>query len=381
MTEGTKTNVKFLAGNEACVEGALAAGCRFFGGYPISPSSEIAEKMSALLPKLGGKFIQMEDEIASMGAIIGASLAGAKSMTATSGPGFSLMQENMGFAMMAEVPCVVINVMRGGPSTGNPTGPSQSDVLQSRWGTHGDHPAVVLCPSTIREVFDTTVLCFNFAERMRTVTVLAMDEIIAHLREKIVIPHPREIRVESRKRPDLSPGQPYFPYEPGEDLVPPMLNYGEGFRYHVTGLDHDKTGFPCGAPEVQESLHRRLVDKIEKNREGLILDEKVRLEDAEVLVVAYGSTARSAKRAVEEARKRGTKAGLYRPITLYPLPERQIEAAAARAKKVVVPEMNLGQYRLEVERVVGKGVPIVGVNRVNGEPITPSLILSAIEGE
>jgi len=371
--------IKFLAGNEACVEGAIAAGCRFFGGYPISPSSEIAERMSAVLPTLGGKFIQMEDEIASMGAIIGASLAGAKAMTATSGPGFSLMQENMGFAMMAEVPCLVVNVMRGGPSTGNPTGPSQSDVLQCRWGTHGDHPAIVLCPSTIREVFDTTVKCFNFAERMRTVTVLAMDEIMGHLREKIVIPPASEIYVENRKRPTLEPGQPYNPFEPDDDLVPPMLNYGEGYRYHVTGLDHDKTGFPSGSAEVQESLHRRLVDKIEKNRETLILDQKVHLEDAEVLVVAYGSTARSARRAVEEARAKGVKAGLYRPITLFPLPEKQIRQAASKAKRVVVPEMNLGQYRLEVERVLGH--PVTGVHRVNGEPIPPSLILSAILGD
>jgi 2-oxoglutarate/2-oxoacid ferredoxin oxidoreductase subunit alpha len=372
-------NVKFLAGNEACVEGAIAAGCRFFGGYPISPSSEIAEKMSGLLPKLGGKFIQMEDEIASMGAIIGASLAGAKAMTATSGPGFSLMQENIGFAMMAEVPCVVVNVMRGGPSTGNPTGPSQADVLQSRWGTHGDHPAIVLSPSTIREVFETTVLCFNFAERMRTVTFLAMDEIVAHLREKITIPPASEIHVENRKRPALEPGQTYNPYEPGEDLVPPMLNYGEGHRYHVTGLDHDKTGFPSGSPEVMESLHRRLVDKVEKNKDSLILDERAHCDDAEVLVIAYGSTARSARRAVEEARAKGVKAGLYRPITLYPLPERQIQEAAKRAKRVVVPEMNLGQYRLEVERVLGH--PVTGVHRVNGEPILPSLILSAILGD
>jgi 2-oxoglutarate ferredoxin oxidoreductase subunit alpha len=379
-TEKREPVVKFLAGNEACVEGALAAGCRFFAGYPISPSSEIAEKMSGRLPKLGGKFIQMEDEIASMGAIIGASLAGAKTMTATSGPGFSLMQENMGYAMMAEVPCVVINVMRGGPSTGNPTGPSQSDVLQSRWGTHGDHPAIVLTPNSIREVFDTTVQCFNFAEKMRTVTVLAMDEIVAHMREKIVIPPPEEIILINRKRATLAEGETYFPYAPAADLIPPWMSYGEGARFHVTGLDHDATGFPSGAADNQETLHRRLVDKVELHRDELTLFEDHRTEDAEVLVVAYGSTSRSAKRAVEEARARGIKAGLFRPITLYPLPEKQIAKAAAKAKKVVVPEMNLGQYRLEVERILGHAVPIVGVHRVNGEPITPSLILSAIVG-
>jgi 2-oxoglutarate ferredoxin oxidoreductase subunit alpha len=377
----TTPNVKFLAGNEACVEGALAAGCRFFAGYPISPSSEIAEKMSGRLPKLGGKFIQMEDEIASIGAIIGASLAGAKAMTATSGPGFSLMQENIGFAMMTEVPCVVVNVMRGGPSTGNPTGPSQSDVLQSRWGTHGDHPAIVLSPATIREVFDTTVHCFNFAEKMRTCVVLAMDEIVAHMREKIEIPAQSEITVIDRKKPSLKPEETYYPYEAGDDLIPPMMNYGEGRRYHVTGLNHDRTGFPTGAPELMESLNRRLLDKVDKHVDDLLLFENHRTEDAEILVVAYGSTARSAKRAVEEARARGVKAGLFRPITLYPLPEKQILAAASHARKVVVPEMNLGQYRLEVERLLDKSVQIAGVNRANGEPIAPSLILSAIVGE
>jgi 2-oxoglutarate ferredoxin oxidoreductase subunit alpha len=377
----TNANVKFLAGNEACVEGAIAAGCRFFAGYPISPSSEIAEKMSGRLPKIGGKFIQMEDEIASMGAIIGASLAGAKAMTATSGPGFSLMQENIGYAMMAEVPCVVVNVMRGGPSTGNPTGPSQSDVLQCRWGTHGDHPAIVLSPSSIREVFDTTVLCFNFAERMRTVTFLAMDEIVGHMREKIEIPSADQIKVVNRRKPDLKPDEAYLPFKPGDDLVPPMMNFGEGYRYHVTGLDHDYTGFPSGAAEVMEELHRRLVDKVERNRDELILFENHRTDDAEVLVVAFGSTARSAKRAVEEARSRGVKAGLFRPVTLYPVPEKQIVDAAAKARRIIVPEMNLGQYRLEVERLVDKSVGVSGVNRVNGEPIQPSLILSAILGE
>ncbi len=379
-TEKKAPVIKFLAGNEACMEGALAAGCRFFAGYPISPSSEIAEKMSGRLPKLGGKFIQMEDEIASMGAIIGASLAGAKTMTATSGPGFSLMQENIGYAMMAEVPCVVINVMRGGPSTGNPTGPSQSDVMQCRWGTHGDHPAIVLSPNSIREAFDTTVQCFNFAEQFRTCVVLAMDEIVAHMREKIVIPAKEDIKIVNRKKPSLKPGDPYKPYEADASLIPPMMNFGEGFRYHVTGLDHDATGFPSGAPDNQEILHRRLVDKVERHKEELFLFENHRTEDAEVLVVAYGSTSRSAKRAVEEARAQGINAGLFRPITLFPIPEKQIAQAASHAKKVVVPEMNLGQYRLEVERILGPAVPVVGVHRVNGEPIAPSLILSAIVG-
>ncbi len=377
----TTQNVKFLSGNESCVEGALAAGCRFFAGYPISPSSEIAEKMSGRLPRLGGKFIQMEDELASIGAIIGGSLGGLKAMTATSGPGFSLMQENIGFAMMAEVPCVVVNVMRGGPSTGNPTGPSQADVLQTKWGTHGDHPAIVLSPATISEVFETTVHAFNFAEKMRTCVVLAIDEVVGHMREKLIIPPASEIKVVNRPKPSLKPGETYYPYQETEDLIPPMMNYGEGARYHVTGLNHDKTGFPTGNPELMEAGNRRLLEKIDKHIDELTLVENHRVDDAEVLVVAYGSTSRSAKRAVEEARQKGVKAGLFRPITLFPLPEKQILAAAAHAKKVVVPEMNLGQYKLEVERVLGKAVPVEGLNQVNGEPIQPSRILSAIMGD
>lgn len=370
--------VKFLSGNEACAEGALAAGCRFFAGYPISPSSEIAEKMAGRLPKIGGRFIQMEDEIASIGAIIGARLAGLKAMTATSGPGFSLMQENLGYAAMAEVPVVVVNVMRGGPSTGNPTGPSQSDVQQCRWGTHGDHPAVVLSPSTIAEAFACTVHSFNFAERLRTPTVLAMDEIVAHMREKLTIPEAVE-QVWARG-PSPEERMAFKPYLAGEDLVPAWMNYGEGARYHVTGLDHDETGFPSLTAANMEYLHRRLLDKVERNKKEILLYENFRTEDAEVLVVAYGSTARSAKRAVNEAREKGIQAGLFRPVTLYPVPEEELLAAAGKARKVVVPEMNLGQYVLEVERILGKGVPVVRVNLVNGEPITPASILSAIVG-
>ncbi len=380
MSDQSK-RVKFLSGNEACAEGALAAGCRFFAGYPISPSSEVAELMSVRLPRLGGKFIQMEDEIASMGAILGASLAGAKSMTATSGPGLSLMQENLGFGMMAEVPCVVVDVMRGGPSTGNPTGPSQSDVMALRWGTHGDHPVVVLCPATIHEVFHNTVECFNFAEMVRTPVVLAMDEITAHMREKIEVPDPASLTVVGRRKPKLGPGEPYYPFQPGPDLVPDMANYGEGYRYHVTGLNHDKTGFPTGNAELMESGNRRLLEKIEFNKDKLLRYESYRTEDAKVLVVAYGSAARSSRRAVDDARGKGVKAGLFRPITLYPIPEKQLQAAAAGARKVIVPEMNLGQYIMIVERVLGHAVPVSGVNLVNGEPIQPSRILSAILGE
>lgn len=336
--------------------------------------------MSKRLPALGGKFIQMEDEIASMGVIIGASLAGAKSMTATSGPGFSLMQENLGFAMMAEVPCVVVNVMRGGPSTGNPTGPSQSDVMQSKWGTHGDHPALVLSPGTVSEVYNYTIKAFNFAEMLRTPVVVAIDEIIGHMREKIEIPDPSAIEIIDRKKPkDWKPGMPFFPYEPDEDdLVPPMMNFGEGARYHVTGLNHDITGFPSGKPDLMETLNRRLVDKVDKNIDKVNLYEQHLTEDAEILIVAYGSTARSAKRAVIMARNEGVKAGLFRPVTLFPFPTDQIREAAKGAKRIIVPEMNLGQYRLEVERVLHRDHPIEGVHLVNGEPIPPSMIYKAV---
>lgn len=377
----TTPEVKFLAGNEACAEGAIAAGCRFFAGYPISPSSEIMERMSNLLPKVGGKFMQMEDELASMAAIIGASLAGAKAMTGTSGPGFSLMQENLGFAAMAEIPCVVVNAMRGGPSTGNPTGPSQSDVMQTRWGTHGDHPAIVLSPMTIREVFDSTVHCFNFAEVMRTPVILAVDAIVAHMRERIEIPPASEIKIANRKKPELKEGETFYPYETTEDLVPPMMNFGEGARYHVTGLNHDRTGFPTGKADLLESGGRRIMDKIDRHINEILIFDHFNTEDCDSLVIAYGSTARSAKRAVIEAREKGINAGLFRPLTLFPVPEKEILKASAKAKRIIVPEMNLGQYILEIQRVIGKEVPIVGVNSVNGEPILPSDILSAVMGD
>lgn len=371
-----KKNIKFLSGNEACGEGAIVAGCRFYGGYPISPSSEIAEFMSRRLPLVGGKFIQMEDEIASIGAILGASLAGVKSMTATSGPGFSLMQENIGFGAMAEIPAVIVDVMRGGPSTGNPTGPSQSDVMAIRWGSHGDYPAIALCPESVNEVFLLTIEAFNIAEMLRTPVVLAMDEVTAHMREKVEILREKDVKIINRKRPEKTP---YIPYEYGEDLIPPLPGYGEGFRFHVTGLNHDKTGFPTNKSELMEEGNRRIMDKVEVNKDKIIKHEEFLTEDCEILVVAFGSSARAAKRAVRTAREKGIKAGLFRPITLYPLSEKALHKAAIKAKKVIVPEMNLGQYILIVERVIGHEVPIVGINQVDGEPIAPSKILSKIE--
>ena len=372
--------VKFVSGNEACALGAIAAGCRFFAGYPISPSSEIAENMSALLPRNGGRFIQMEDEIGSIGAAIGGSLAGAKSLTATSGPGFSLKQENLGFACMGEIPLVVVNVMRGGPSTGAPTSPAQADILQARWGTHGDHPIIVIAPTTVQEIFYETIRAFNLADRFRNPVVFLIDEINGHMREKIEIPEDSEIEKWYRPSPPVEKNW-NKPYQRNEEGVPLMPDFGKGHRCHVTGLDHGITGFPTGNPEIRQNLHYELRDKIEKNKDKILKWDTYETDDAEILIIAYGSTARSAHRAVELLRGNGEKVGLFRPITLYPIPEDQIREAARGKRKIVVPEMNLGQYVLEIRRIVGPDVPIVQVNRTDGEPITPDQIMSGVTGK
>lgn len=371
--------VKLMQGNEACVEGAIAAGMKFYAGYPITPSTEIAELSAEKLPKIGGKFIQMEDEIASMGAVIGASLAGLKSMTATSGPGFSLKQENLGYAAIAEVPCVIVNVQRGGPSTGLPTAPAQGDVMQARWGTHGDHPIIALTPSSVREVFDLTVKAFNFAEKYRTPVILLMDEVIGHLREKIEIPKLDELDIVNRVRPDKNSAG-YKPFEVLEgEIVPRMVPYGEGYRFHVTGLVHDETGFPSGKPEIAEKLITRLVDKIELNKNDISIYEEYMLGDAEIAVIAYGGTARSVKQAVEIARKQGFKVGLFKPMTIWPFLDKQIIELSQKTKGIIVVEMNLGQYAIEVERVSNKYTNVYRYNRVNGELISPDEILAKIK--
>ena len=369
--------VRFVSGNEACALGAIAAGCNFFGGYPISPSSEIAEFLSELLPRHNGRFIQMEDEIAAMGSIIGAALAGAKSLTATSGPGFSLKQENLGFACMAEVPCVIVNVMRGGPSTGAPTSPAQADILQSRWGTHGDHPIIVIAPTTIQEIFYEVIRAVNLSERFRNPVIYLLDEINGHMREKIEIPEPGEIELWHRPKPPQAANWDK-PYERNEEGVPLTPDYGQGSRFHVTGLDHGVTGFPTGNAEIRQALHHALMAKIENNKDQIIKYDTFHADDAETLIIAFGSTARSARRAVELLRKDGKKVGLFRPITLYPMPEEAILKAAAGKKKILVPEMNLGQYVLEIRRVLGRDIPIAQVNRTDGEPITPDQIMAAV---
>ena len=366
-----------LQGNEAVVEGALRAGCRFFAGYPITPATEISEILSVKLPARKGTFIQMEDEIASMGAIIGASLAGVKSMTATSGPGFSLMQENLGFAVMAEVPCVVVDVMRGGPSTGLPTLPSQGDVMQARWGTHGDHPVIVLAPSTVGECFDLTVRAFNLSERFRNPVILLLDEVVAHMREKVVLPGEEVVEIVNRPKPKVPP-EWYIPYENTPSGVPPMADFGDGYRHHVTGLTHDVRGFPTERPDEIGPFIARLFRKISQHMAEIHSGEFFLTDDAEIAVIAYGSVARSAKRAVREARDLGIKAGLLKLNTLWPFMRAAVDKVLQSARVLVVPEMNMGQISREVKRVNQGRARVIGINKLDGTMITPEEILKPL---
>jgi len=377
MTHNNAARAVLMQGNQACAEGALAAGARFFAGYPITPSTEVAEMLALRLPQVGGTFIQMEDEIASMAAVIGASLAGAKAMTATSGPGFSLKQELIGYAAMAEVPCVIVNVQRTGPSTGQPTSPAQGDVMQARWGSHGDRGVIALSPASVTECFTVTVEAFNLAEKYRTPVVLLMDEVIGHMREKFVRPDPSALTVVERKKPQQPPGG-FLPYKPDADGVPPMAAFGDGYRVHVTGLVHDYTGFPTGSNEVTEELISRLHTKITRNLGDILRYEKIYLDDAETAVVAFGGSARGAYAAVEALRDKGIKAGLFRPITIWPLPEAELMALAAKVKRIVVAEMNYGQYVNEVRRISCGRTEVVSLAKWNNEPITPDEIAAAL---
>lgn len=369
--------VRLMQGNEACAAGAIYAGCRFYAGYPISPSSEIAEVMAARLPQVGGRFIQMEDEIGSIAAVIGASLAGVKAMTATSGPGFSLMQENLGYAAFTEVPIVVVDVMRMGPSTGMPTSPSQGDVMQARWGTHGDHPVVALCPSSVGEVFRLTVEAFNIAETLRVPALVLLDEVIGHMREKLEVPEPGELPVRDRKQAE-GPREAFRPYRAEADGVPPMAVLGRGYRVHTTGLYHDERGFATGDPAQAEALITRLHRKVDLARDRITFTETEAVDDAEVLVAAYGSSARAALRAVRLARERGVRAGLLKLMTLWPFPAAALRRAAAGARTVIVPEMNLGQIVGEVERALGGAAAVRPLNKVDGEIFHPEEILEAL---
>ncbi len=375
--------IKFVQGNEACVEGALYAGLNFYAGYPITPSTEIAEQLSGRLPQNGGKFIQMEDEIASMCAVIGASLTGHKAMTATSGPGFSLKQEAIGYACMAEIPCVIANVQRGGPSTGNPTHVSQGDINQARWGTHGDHAIIALTASNHQDIFKMTVEAFNMAETYRTPVIILLDEAVGHMREKLVIPYEDELEIVDRLRTSVPKGVDYRPYLPREDGRLPMSDFGAEHRYNVTGLYHDMWGFPSANPKVVNELLRHLVDKIENNVHAVTHYKEHFLEDADYVLVSYGSSARSALHLAKNRREKNEKIGVLELQTIWPFPTELVREKCAGAKSVIVVEMNMGQVMAQVKAAVAEPEKVFLANRIDGKLITPSDIkrlLRVIQG-
>ena len=370
----------FINGDTACAEGAISAGCRFFAGYPITPATEVAERMSERLPQVGGVFIQMEDEIASMNAVLGASWAGKKAMTATSGPGFSLMMENIGLGVMLETPCVVANVQRAGPSTGLPTLVAQGDMMQARWGAHGHYEIIALVPDSPQEMFDLTIEAFNLSEKYRVPVLLMADEAVGHMSEKVVIPEVNPKELVSRPRPKVAPDK-YLPYDSKKGLVTPMALAGEGYRFHVTGLTHDDRGYPAMSAEAQDKLIRRLVDKVRLNVKDIVKFEEVSLDDAEVIVISYGITARIARHAVKKARDEGIKAGLLRLITVWPFADDRIKELAEAAKAFVVPEINYGQIVREVERCAAGKARIRPVSHMGGAVPLPDVILEAIREE
>jgi 2-oxoglutarate ferredoxin oxidoreductase subunit alpha len=373
-----KKDILFVQGNQACVEAALYAGLDFFAGYPITPSTEVAELLSYLLPKRGGKFIQMEDEISSMCAIIGASLTGKKTMTATSGPGFSLMQEALGFAVMTETPCVILNVQRGGPSTGLPTSGGQGDVMQARWGTHGEHAIIALTASNNQDVFAMTVEAFNLSESFRTPVILLLDEVVAHTRERLIMPKPGEIHVVERLHTSVPEGTDYHPYLPREDGRLPMSDFGGIHRYNVTGLAHDMWGFPSTNPQVVYELMRHLVDKIQGHTHEIAMTKEFLVDDAEILLVSYGASARTALHVVEKRRERGEKLGLLEIQTLWPFPDEAVKKRCAAVECVIVVEMNMGQILHEVKRVADNPEKVFLANKIDGSFIAPSDILNIL---
>lgn len=367
----------FINGDVACAEGAICAGCRFFAGYPITPATEIAERMSERLPGVHGSCIQMEDEISSLAAVLGASWAGVKAMTATSGPGFSLMMENIGLGAMTETPCVLVNIQRAGPSTGLPTMVAQADMMQARWGSHGSYEIIALSPSSPQEMFDLTIKAFNLSEKYRVPVLIMSDEAVGHMSEKVTIPEIASTGLITRKRPRVPPDQ-YQPYLPDDDLVPPMAVAGEGYRFHTTGLTHDERGYPVMTAEAQDRLIRRLVDKIRVNRRDIISYEEVQVGDAEIVVCAYGVTARIARYAVQLARSEGIKVGLLRLITIWPFAEERIKELTSHIKAFIVPEINYGQIVFEVERCAGGRVKTILVPHMGGGVHKPETILKAI---
>ena len=382
--EGLLIGEHFLLGDYAAAEGAIMAGCRFFAGYPITPATEVAERMSTRLPQVGGIYIQMEDELASMNAILGASWSGAKSMTSTSGPGFSLMMENLGLGIMLETPCVLVNVQRGGPSTGLPTLVGQQDMMQARWGSHGDYEIIALAPNSPQELFDLTIRAFNLAEKFRTPVLIMTDAEVGHMTERVVIPPPEEIELVQRpqvRKGDVEPDQFRIYCDPKSDDdgdVSPMAIAGEGFRFHVTGLTHDERGYPAMNAEASEWNIKRLVKKIRLHRDEIIQVEERHLEDAEIIVVSYGISARTSLWPIEQAQKDGIRIGYLRLITVWPFPEEQIRTLAKKIRAFVVPEINDGQILREVERCAAGQAQVIGVNRLGGDILEPQKVLSAL---
>jgi len=374
---GVLTGTHFIDGDHACCEGALAAGARFAAGYPITPSTEIVERFASRVPTVGGSFIQMEDELAASITLQGAVWGGAKAFTVTSGPGFSLMMEHIGYAAMTETPCVFVDVQRGGPSTGLPTLPAQADMMQARWGSHGDYEIIALCPNSPQECFDLTINAFNFAEEFRVPVMFMMDEVVGHMTEKVVIPPANEIDIVPRKHTRKSVEE-YLPYGTDGDLVPEMAHAGEGYKFHVTGLTHDERGYPNMTPKTQDVLVRRLQNKIKDAADRIALFEEEGVEDADVIVVSYGITSRVAQRAIELARAQGLKVGKFRMITVWPFPEKRIRELAGRAKAFVVPELNLGQMVREVDRAVSGLAKTYLVPHAGGSVHRPQDILKAI---
>jgi len=368
-----------MDGDTACAEGAICAGCRFFGGYPITPATEIAERMARRLPQVGATYIQMEDEIASITAVLGASWAGQRAMTATSGPGFSLMMENLGLGIITETPCVLVNVQRAGPSTGMPTLPGQGDMMQARWGSHGPYEIIALAPGSPQELFDLTIHAFNLAEKYRTPVLVMTDEAVGHMTERVVIPPLEEIEHYPRRKPQNPPDDGYLPYSPDTDGVPPMACAGEGYRIHVTGLTHDEKGYPATVSvEAQQKLVARLIRKIRDNRDDIIELAEDQVQDADVVVVAYGISARTAARPVRIAREMGLKVGLLKLVTVWPFAEDRIRELAPQVKAFVVPEINMGQIALEVERCAGGQAQTILVPHAGGGLHDPGEVLEAI---
>ena len=367
-----------MQGNEAAVEGAIAAGMRFFAGYPITPSTEIAEQSALRLPQMGGKFIQMEDEISSIAAVLGASGAGMKAMTATSGPGFSLMQENIGYGVMAEIPCVIVDVQRAGPSTGLATSPSQGDYMQARWGTHGDHPMIALSPSSVLETYTLIIRAFNLAEKYRTPVIFLMDEIVGHMREGVELPNPNDLIINRRKMSFHDGANKECYFVPEGEYVPRMKPFGQGERYNITGLAHDISGFPVNSNEIAGKLVTRLLDKVDKNVDNIVRVEEYAMDDAETAIVCFGGTARAAMSAVLAARAEGKKVGMFRPITVWPFPEKQLLARLPQLKNILMVEHNHGQMLLEVQRVTRCEKPVHFLGRVDGTVISPNDILAKL---